>query len=201
MRSHSETPNVADGVTATLPAHGSRLFRIRPTRATAFGFDATASSAIAAPGQSVTVTAILANRSDSPFFDTSAQLRVPSGWTVDPDAPVDLGTVAVGGQATASWTVTAHADASTGPVQLPVTASYSALGETRTAATGVTLTVPDASLASAFDNAGISNDTDTAAANIDGRSRACRPQALAAAGATPGATIDRAIRMDVRLKA
>lgn len=188
--SHTETPNVSDGVTETLPAHGSRLFRIRPNRSTPFTFDATTSSAIASPGQPVTVTASLADQSESPFFDASARLTAPSGWTVDPAGPVDLGTVGVGGQATATWTVTSPDDASTGSVQLPITANYTALGEPHNVSTGVTLTVPSASLASAFNNAGISNDTNTAAADIDGAKSSLSAQALAAVGVTPGATID-----------
>jgi hypothetical protein len=188
--SHTETADVADGVTEMLSAHGSRLFRIRPSRAVPFGFDATTSSAIASPGQPVSVTATLTDRSESPFFGASAQLSAPAGWTVRPGGVVDLGTVPVGGQATASWTVTAPDDADPGPTRLPITASYTALGSPQQVATGVPLNVPSASLASAFDNAGISNDTDTAAANIDGAKSSLSAQALAATGVTPGAILD-----------
>jgi hypothetical protein len=187
---HTETAYQADGVTATLPAHGSRLLRVRPTRATQVAFDAAASSTVASPGQPVTVTATLSDQSSSPLLDTSARLTAPAGWVVDPASPVDLGTVGAGQQVKASWTVTAPADASTGPVRLPVSAGYTALGQTQMASTGVTVTVPSASLAAAYNNSAISDDTDTAAANVDGAGSSLSAQALAAAGAAPGATIE-----------
>jgi hypothetical protein len=53
----------------------------------------------------------------------------------------------------------------------------------------IPVTVPYPSFSAAYDNTGISDDTDTAAANIDGSGSSFSAQALASVGVTPGASL------------
>jgi hypothetical protein len=94
-----------------------------------------------------------------------------------------------GRTARASWRVTVPAGAHPGQDPVTVQAVYTA-GQQR----GVTYSSVDvlrayASLAGAFNNAGISDDSAVSAANFDGVGNSFSAQALAAAGLGPGATV------------
>ncbi len=187
--SHTEIADQHDGFAATLPSHGSRLLRVKPTRAARVSYDLTASSNIVTPGQPMTVQATLSNRSPEPLRSGTAALSAPAGWAIQPSASIDLGDVPGGAQEVVRWNVTPPADAPAGSAKLSAMAAFTALGQAETLAGTVPATVPYPSLAAAFDNAGVSDDTNTAAANIDGAGSSISAQSLATGGASPGASL------------
>jgi len=71
-------------------------------------------------GASTTVRATVTNGGPGSITDTQLSLAAPAGWTVTPQAPQSVGTVADGQSSTVGWTVTAP---STGQ---PVTAALQA---------------------------------------------------------------------------
>jgi beta-galactosidase GanA len=153
------------------------------------------SAALVNPGQAVTVKATLSNPGRAPLRDAAVSLNAPAGWTVSPAGAASLGTVAPGRSASASFQVTpaSSGSSSPGPVDLVAQSTYDALGGSRTLLGTAQLQVPFASLAASFDNAGITDDTDTnpssGFAGFDGDGTTFSAQGLAAAGLGPGAGV------------
>ena len=150
--------------------------------------------ALVSGGQTVQVTTTLSNGCTTALQGVSLYLLAPSGYTVLPSSPAALGDVAAGASVSQTWTVTVPADVTSGTAQLYQAAVFSvpgSSGSTTLEDTSVTsaLSVPFSSVAAAFDNVGISNDTDTGAANIDGDGSSFSAQALASVGVTPGASL------------
>ncbi len=146
-------------------------------------------SVVAPPGQAGPVTATLYDHGAGGITAASATLSAPAGWTVTPATPIDLGDVAAGDGVPASWQVTAPADAPAGPVPLTITATYQDAGHAATSTATVTAVVPSADLSSAYNNIGITDDTNTSVGNIDGAGSSLSAQALAAVGVSPGAPV------------
>jgi beta-glucosidase len=145
---------------------------------------------VVTPGSAQTVSATFANAdSDVPARDVTVALNAPSGWTVTPTS-VRLGTVAAHGTVNASFQVTASSSATGGATQLTATAKYVEDGVGPGKASGSTsVTVPYPSLSAAYNNVGVSDDSDPAAGNYDGGGYSYSAQALASAGITPGSTV------------
>lgn len=148
-----------------------------------------AGSAVAPPGQAATVPATFYNHGAAAADNVQLTLSAPDGWSVSPAGPVSLGTVAPGGSAAASWSVTPPAAAADGGYQLTVTATYTVAGNQQTSTTRVPVVVPPVDLSGYYDNVGITSDTATSAGNIDGAGSSLSAQALAAAGVTPGSVV------------
>lgn len=150
--------------------------------------------AVVSGGQTVQVTTTLSNGCTTALQGVSLYLLAPSGYTVSPSSPAALGDVAAGASVSQTWTVIVPADAASGSAQLYQAAVFGVPGPSGstthedTSATSV-LSVPYSSVAAAFDNVGISNDTDTGAANIDGDGSSFSAQALASVGVAPGASL------------
>jgi beta-glucosidase-like glycosyl hydrolase len=135
-------------------------------------------------GDSITATTTYTNATNTTKRDVNVALDVPSGWQATATSPADFAAVAPGAMATTSWQVTAAANATTNSYTLAAsarvgTASYDA---------DASVAVPYASLSAAYDNAGVSDDADPAAANFDGGGLSLSAQALAGVGITPGGT-------------
>ncbi len=99
------------------------------------------------------------------------------------------GSIAVpaGGKAHADLTVSVPAGLADGARRIPVT--FSAPGVASTQAVLTVLVAQPNSWLATVDNAGISPDSDSSAANFDGGGWSYSADALAAAGATPGGTV------------
>jgi beta-galactosidase len=150
-----------------------------------------ASPALVPPGGATTVTATLTNNGLLRLDEVKFTVSVPDGWTTAAQTPVSFTGVPSGRTVTASWQVTLPSDADPGQEPVQVQAVYTAGGQR-----GVTYQTIDvlsvyATLAAAFNNTGISDDSDIAEADFDGVGNSYSTQALAAAGLTPGATITR----------
>lgn len=148
----------------------------------------------------VSVKATLTNPTDAPLREATVTLIAPSGaWTISPSTPQSLGTVAPGGSASATFRVTAPSSGLTpGLVGLLATASFRGgdshgHGGSTTLINTAQLNVPAPSLASTFDNAGTTDDTDPNPSpgfqGFDGIGTTFSTQGLAAAGLTPGGAV------------
>ncbi len=136
-------------------------------------------------GNTATVTAKLVNDGDYAIPHAHFTLQAPFGWTVSNPGPVD---VPAGQTVTESFQVTAPAQAP--PSTRTLTVTVNAAG--RPVAQGsTTVVVPYASMAAAYNNIGISDNSDESAANYDGVGDSFSAQALAAGSPalTPGATV------------
>jgi beta-galactosidase GanA len=144
-----------------------------------------------------TVKATLANPGYGPLGGASVSLAPPSpAWTVSPSGSVSLGTVAPGASASATFTVTAPSSGlSPGLASLLATATFSAGagGKAQTLLNTAQVNVPAPNLAAAFDNTGITDDSDTNPApgfeGFDGQGTTFSAQGLAAAGLAPGGSV------------
>jgi hypothetical protein len=137
-----------------------------------------------AAGASVTVTATVGNPGPTPLPDAEVTLLTPSGWSTG--GPVSLGTVLPGSTAKTTFTVTPPASQSPGAATF--TAVATARGLTPLVGTAEAET-PYGSLAAAFNDVGVSADTDTGAADLDGSGYSFSATALANAGVTPGSAV------------
>jgi predicted alpha-1,2-mannosidase len=111
--------------------------------------------------------------------------RPPSGITVTPSS----GTVTVpaGGKAGTDVTVSVAAGTANANYHIPIALSGPSGALTATSLT--VLVAQPGSLQAAFDNTGVSPDTDTSVANFDGDGFSYSADALAAAGVRPGGTV------------
>ena len=83
------------------------------------------------PGRANEVTATFANDEASAVDAVTATLALPAGWTAEPAAPVAVGTVAAGAEATATWKVTPPVDAAYRGYPLDATVTYTVGGQAR----------------------------------------------------------------------
>jgi beta-galactosidase len=127
------------------------------------------------PGQAMTFTGI------------SLSLNVPTGWSASATSPTSFASLPPGASVKSSWQVTAPpAGSGSQPSGVTATASFTLAGAQVSQTTGVPVSLVT-SLAGAFSNTGISDDSDVTSANFDGVGNSFSAQALAAAGFTPGA--------------
>jgi beta-glucosidase-like glycosyl hydrolase len=176
-------PDVSRGpVAGSLAMHIFALAVNRPLTLTA--------PLIAGPGDTLTATTSLPNGTGSPALtDVAVKLTAPSGWTVTATTPSTFPTLPGGTPATTTWTVTIPTGAAAGGYPLTADATYTGPGGTDHSAATTPVSLPHASLTSAFDDTGISDDADQTAASLDGGGYSLSAQALAAAGLTPGAAV------------
>ena len=144
-----------------------------------------------------TVKATLRDPTRQPLRNATISLNAPAGWQVSPSSAAALGTVAAGAAASASFQVTAPSSGLTpGLVGLLAKATFSTTGPgggTQTLINTADVTVPAPSLASTFDNTGITdNSNPSPSANFegfDGEGTTYSAQGLAADNLTPGASV------------
>jgi len=143
-----------------------------------------------------TVRATLRNPTSRPLSAAAVSMSVPSGWTLSPAGQVSLGTVAPGGSASKTFSVTAPSSGLTaGTDNLLATASYSgAAGGARQALQNAAqVQVPAASLAATYNNDGITDDANPDPSSgfigFDGEGTTFSAEGLAADGLTAGASV------------
>jgi beta-glucosidase len=168
---------------ADLPLHGG--FTV--TRTVGARYATVSAPGIVAAGSTATVTTTLVNDGDYAMPGTSFRLSAPKGWAVTPAGHAP-GFVGPGQTVTARFHVTPPADAAPGSHTL--TARISSASGLVTASTSVA--VPYASLSAAYDNFGISDNSDPAGGNFDLGGDSYSFEALAAGSPTaltPGAQV------------
>jgi beta-galactosidase len=158
----------------------------------------TASPAFVTPGATTTVTATFTNNGLLGLDEVSLAATIPDGWTATAGTPLTFTGARSGQKVTATWQVALPADANPGQAPVQIQAVYTSgagtgarAGQPQRGVTYQTIEVLSsyATLAAAFDNAGISDDSDITAADFDGVGNSYSAQALAAAGLAPGATV------------
>jgi hypothetical protein len=117
----------------------------------------------------------------------AAYLLAPQGWTVTPSGPRLVPDMRTGGSGTLTWQVAVPAGAGGSGLTAQAIYNVGAHSADSTRAS-ITASVAYPSVAAAFGNTGITDDSDTATGNIDGSGYSLSAQALAAAGDPPGAT-------------
>ena len=114
------------------------------------------------------------------------RLEVPDGWT---DVAATLGRLNAGETATRSVPVTPPPSGSAGADTITAIASWTSGAATYTARAGTTGPVPYSSLAEAVNVVAVTADDNPGPGDFGGGGNSYSAQALAEAGATPGATI------------
>jgi beta-galactosidase len=147
------------------------------------------SPALVAAGSSATVTATLTNNGLPALDELTFTVTVPDGWTATARTPVTARGVRSGATVTASWRVALPAGANPGQAPVQVRTVYTGAGQRGVTYQTVDLLSTQATLADAFNNAGISDDSDVTGADFDGVGNSYSAQALTAAGLAPGATV------------
>jgi hypothetical protein len=147
---------------------------------------------VVSAASSFTTTETLLNTSRSTLTGVNLTLGVPGGWTATPISTTSFSSVPVGGSVQASWSVDVPSGAQPDTYELEG-ASSSQTGSRETDETApADVAVPYQSLAAAFDNVGITDDSNTAPGNLDGGGRSYSAQALASASPaalSPGTTV------------
>jgi beta-glucosidase len=170
---------------ANLPLQGS--FDV--TRTLGARYATVQAPSVIPAGSTATVAATLVNDGDYAMPRAQFTLAAPRGWQVTPAGPLP-GFVAPGQTVTARFKVTVAGGAKPGSRTL--TASITSAGSGGLVEGSASVTVPYSSLAAAYNNIGISDNSDEAAANYDGVGDSFSAQALAAATPTalsPGTTV------------
>jgi hypothetical protein len=134
------------------------------------------------------VTVTVKNNGTSSLTRLSVSLRGPIGWTVYPERVSVREAVRPGRSIEAGFQIRVPERRATFTVRtFTATATYAG-GEvtgTRIQRSGT----PLPSLASAYDNVGVTNESDPAKGDFDGEGNSFSAQKLAAVGLTPGATV------------
>ena len=181
----SVTAVTPDGTTLLSPGSYLQVTVESPISSTV-----TPGSLLVAPGGSGSVTLASSSIAAVPLtVQWAAAPPAGSGITVTPaSGSAALAPVA---SASASLTVAVSPGAAPGTVTVPISVTGVTSDGTTLLSPGaaVQVTIPYPSLAAAFDNVGITDDSDPAPGNFDGYGNSFSATALAAAGLTPGGPV------------
>jgi beta-glucosidase len=144
------------------------------------------SPALIAANGTATATTTFVN--GSPNTETNVTLTVtpPTGWTATATTPATFASVASGARVTTTWRLSAPSGTQPGSYTLAAQATLAGTGPFSDSGT-VNVAYP--SVAAAYGNVGITDDTNTTPGSLDGEGASLSAQALAAAGITPGGTV------------
>jgi hypothetical protein len=138
--------------------------------------------------QSISVTATLTDKGGLNPSHIVVYLTAPEGWLISPPGAQRVARLRPGGSDTVTWHVQVPAGGTGGG--LTAQAIYDAgPHSTDSVRAAITAGVAYPSVASAFDDTGITADASTGAGDIDGSGYSLSAQALAAAGVSPGSTV------------
>ena len=144
--------------------------------------------ALTQAGQASTVTTTFTNTAPAggaAASNIAMNLDLPSGWSATATTPATFASVPAGQKVTTTWSVTVPAGQA-GIYTLNADATEGGAHDS----TGYTQTsVPYASVAAAFNNDAITNDSNRGGANLDGAGASYSAQALASVGVTPGTAL------------
>ncbi len=119
---HVRTASLPTSDAVTIAQVGGRAVDRAQSAAVSLTLDPPTPTSLAA-GQTTSVTATLTDAGPGAISGASVSLSGPEDWTIAPTTPIPLGTIAEGESKTASWSVTAPADAG-GTASLRATATY-----------------------------------------------------------------------------
>ena len=190
------TTESAGNLTASVAPHATVMYRVSagvdPQAAPPHTALSLSAPATAQAGQQTTVTATFTNDGKLPAENVHITLDAPSAWNFQPASRTSFPTVHAGQPVLVSWLGTAP-DPATGPWEVTATVNYVWGPDGTPGSAGATQTIvpliPSADLSAAYNNIGITDDTNTAVGNIDGSGSSLSAQALAAVGVVPGAAV------------
>jgi len=143
-----------------------------------------------APGTSKTVPVTVRNNTESTLTGLSIALTSDKdGLTASPASVSVPDELEPGQSVTVDATLTAAPDVASGKVVVTATAAYTARGRQYDAPYSAETVVPYASLAAAYNNNGVSDQSSYLTGNLDGSKDSLYGEGLAAAGLTPGASV------------
>jgi beta-glucosidase-like glycosyl hydrolase len=146
------------------------------------------------PGKTFTAKTTLPNPAGAkPLRNVTLKLTAPTGWKVKATSPSTFRTVAAGHTVSTTWKVSVPSSAQPGKFDLSAQATFTSVNGRGSSDDATTLLLPHPpypSLAAAYNNVAITDDSNTAPGNIDGGGASFSAQALASAtpSLTPGAT-------------
>lgn len=140
-------------------------------------------------GQPSTVTASFKNNTTAPLSNVDIRLAGPAGWPLQAQDPTHFASVAAGATVAAKYELRTPADAKSGSYQLSANASYEINGRQAGTTANASAVLAYKSLADAYNNVAITDESATAGGNFDGYGNSFSQQALTAAGAGPGAIV------------
>ena len=146
--------------------------------------------AVSAAGDPTTVTAAFGNDTGKPVDVSDVALTAPDGWTVVASGPTAAEDLPDGDTFTARFEVTPPATGEPGSYELSAAATYTVRDTPRTVTDRVSTTLAHPTLASAFNNVGVTTADDPAPGDIDGGGSSFLAERLAEQGVTPGATVE-----------
>jgi beta-galactosidase GanA len=145
-------------------------------------------------GETVKVSGRITNAGDRSAETVKITLSSPAGWTVTPNEPVNLPAVPPGESVSLSWNVQIPMGLASGQYQLAAVADFAEGGIGASTAGTTNLQVPYPSLTAAFDNVGITTNSDTNPSpgflGFDGIGTTYSAEGLTAAGLSSGATVN-----------
>ncbi|MFI1092509.1 glycoside hydrolase family 3 C-terminal domain-containing protein [Streptomyces sp. NPDC020917] len=139
-------------------------------------------------GATATVTATYTNSGPRTMRSASVALTAAGGVTLRATSPTAFSSIAPGQSVTATWQITAPPDVEPGSYALTAEATYNGAQRHDEAQSQIVVAYPSAS--AAYNNIGISDDSDTKGADLDGVGASLSAQTLTAAGLTPGARVE-----------
>ncbi|MEY9847289.1 endo-alpha-N-acetylgalactosaminidase [Streptacidiphilus sp. BW17] len=141
-----------------------------------------------ASGTTTSATVSLTNHSAEPMTGLDLSLTSPNGWAIKPTSK-PASTVAAGATTTATYAVAVPTTALAGHNVLTAHADYTWHRQRTGATSSINAAITYSSVAAAYNNVGITDNANTKAGDFDGSGNSFSAQALATAGATPGATV------------
>jgi hypothetical protein len=148
---------------------------------------------VATGGQTAKISGTITNAGSGPAQAVKITLNAPSGWTVDPSNPIQIPAIPPGKSVSVSWSVQIPSGLSPGQYQVAAVTSYTESGTANSTAGTVALQVPYPNLAAAFDNVGVTSNSNTNPTpgflGFDGIGTTYSAEGLTAAGLSPGATV------------
>ncbi len=147
------------------------------------------SPTVVLPGSTITATTTLPNPGNKPLTSVDMTLKAAKGWTVKATSASSFSTVAAGQTARTTWSITVPSGTSPASYRLTGGATFNDANGRGRANAPAQVSVPYASFDAAFDNPGISDDSNPSAGNLDGGGFSYSAQTLAAVGLTPGAAV------------
>ncbi len=182
---HGTYQVMVGGSSRDLPLHGS--FAV--SQANGPRYVTVQAPGIDQPGTTTAVTTTFTNGGDSGLQNVGLSLHTPSGWTAVATSPTAVATLGAGQSVQVTWQVTIPASAGAGSFTLAGQAAYTGGQGAGSSQNNVTVAIPFASFDKAYNNVGISDNSNPAAGNYDGSGYSYSAQALAAVGLAPGALV------------
>ncbi|MBV8481547.1 MAG: beta-galactosidase [Verrucomicrobia bacterium] len=144
-------------------------------------------------GQTAKIAGTVTNAGSSAVQSVKVALNAPSGWTVTPSSPIEFPAIPPGTSVSVNWSVEIPSGLTPGQYQLAAITSYTERGTSNSTAGTVALQVPYPNLAAAFDNAGVTSNSNTNPSpgflGFDGIGTTYSAEGLTAPGLSPGATV------------